>query len=206
MNKKKIVTVCLVVALLAVCAIGGSLAYFTDTDNATNTFTVGNVDIQLTEPSWNPAVSHIADPGVAVAKDPVVTNVGANDAWIRVNVTISDATAFSTAMNKHGLNDLGEIFGNHDESKWTLASKGNIVNDTLTYSYYYYRPLLAKDGDNVDATEALFDSVTIPAEFTSADMEAIGSDFTITVKADAIQANGFTNVADAFKAFDAQVK
>ena len=31
MNKKKMITVCLVVALMAVFAIGGSLAYFTDT-------------------------------------------------------------------------------------------------------------------------------------------------------------------------------
>lgn len=49
MSKKKIVTACLVVALLAVFAIGGSLAYFTDTDNADNVFTMGNVDITLNE-------------------------------------------------------------------------------------------------------------------------------------------------------------
>lgn len=47
--KKKLTAAALVVALLAVMVIGGSLAYFTDTDAKTNTFTVGNVDITLKE-------------------------------------------------------------------------------------------------------------------------------------------------------------
>ena len=47
--KKRIIAISLVVAMLAIAVIGGSLAYFTDTDAATNTFTVGNVDIKLIE-------------------------------------------------------------------------------------------------------------------------------------------------------------
>ena len=47
--KKKITALCLCVALLAVAVVGASLAYFTDTDKATNTFTVGNVKIDLIE-------------------------------------------------------------------------------------------------------------------------------------------------------------
>ena len=47
--KKKITAIALVVAILAVGIIGGTLAYFTDTDEATNTFTAGGVDIALIE-------------------------------------------------------------------------------------------------------------------------------------------------------------
>ena len=47
--KKKITALCLCVALLAVAVVGASLAYFTDTKSATNTFTVGNVKIDLIE-------------------------------------------------------------------------------------------------------------------------------------------------------------
>lgn len=47
--KKKIIALCLVIALAATAVIGGTLAYFTDTDNATNTFTVGKIDITLQE-------------------------------------------------------------------------------------------------------------------------------------------------------------
>ena len=47
--KKKIIAICLCLALAAVAVVGASLAYFTDTKSATNTFTVGNVKIELIE-------------------------------------------------------------------------------------------------------------------------------------------------------------
>ena len=47
--KKKIIALCLVIALAATAVIGGTLAYFTDTDEETNTFTLGNVKIDLKE-------------------------------------------------------------------------------------------------------------------------------------------------------------
>ena len=45
--KKKITALFLCVALAAIAIVGASLAYFTDTDNETNTFAVGNVKIDL---------------------------------------------------------------------------------------------------------------------------------------------------------------
>jgi len=54
--KKRILAIALVVCLLATALVSGTLAYFTDTDDATNTFTVGNVSIDLTEPKWDEAV------------------------------------------------------------------------------------------------------------------------------------------------------
>lgn len=47
--KKKIIALCLIVALAITAITGATLAYFTDTDNKTNTFTVGNVAIDLIE-------------------------------------------------------------------------------------------------------------------------------------------------------------
>ena len=49
MKKKTILVAAIAVMLVAALVVGGTLAYFTDKDNATNTFTVGNVDIQLIE-------------------------------------------------------------------------------------------------------------------------------------------------------------
>ena len=51
--KKKITALCLCVALLAIAVVGASLAYFTDTKSATNTFTVGNVKIELLESQYH---------------------------------------------------------------------------------------------------------------------------------------------------------
>jgi len=47
--KKKITAIFLCVALIAIAIVGASLAYFTDTKTATNTFTLGNVKIDLIE-------------------------------------------------------------------------------------------------------------------------------------------------------------
>lgn len=193
--KKKIISLCLVAALAVVAIAGTSLAYFTDKDEKTNTFTLGNVDIELTEKNW--ATPAAAVPDVEYAKDPVVTNIGANDAWIRVDVTLSDAAAFTAAAARHQITDLATIFADHDETKWTLAGAPvyDKEADTLTYSYYYNTVL------SVDAsTEPLFTSVTIPAVFDNDDMEAIGADFTIDVTAHAIQtADSYSTVAAAFE-------
>ena len=49
MNKRKTLALALTLCMVAILAIGGSLAYFTDTDEETNTFTLGNVKIDLKE-------------------------------------------------------------------------------------------------------------------------------------------------------------
>ena len=51
--KKKLTAIFLCVALVAIAIVGASLAYFTDTDEATNTFTVGNVSIDLIESRYH---------------------------------------------------------------------------------------------------------------------------------------------------------
>lgn len=47
--KKRIVTMALAIAILAIAVVGGTLAYFQDTDEATNVITIGNVKIQQIE-------------------------------------------------------------------------------------------------------------------------------------------------------------
>lgn len=199
MKKKTIISLCLVAAI-ALLAIGGAtLAYFTDNESATNVFTVGNIDIELTEPNWEEPETVL--PGITYDKDPTVTNVGANDAWVRVNVTLSDYAAFKAAADAHQIADLTTVFAGFEDSKWTLAGTPVVdtTADTVTYSYYY-NTILAVDAN----TGALFTSVTVPAAFNNEEMAALGDDFTIDVTADAIQAEGFTTVAEAFAAFDAQ--
>ena len=49
MKKKSIVLVATALMLMASLIVGGTLAYFTDDDAETNTFTVGNVSIDLIE-------------------------------------------------------------------------------------------------------------------------------------------------------------
>ena len=190
--KKKIITLCLIVAMIAVAAIGGTLAYFTDSETTTNTFTMGSVEIELTESSWNAPTNTV--PGVSYAKNPVVKNTGMNDAWIRVDVILSDATAFKTAAAKYTNTELSSMFVGLDTTNWTALTPADGDNDTLIFSFYY-KTALAKE----TSTSALFTAVKIPGKFTNADMTNIGTDFTITVQAHAIQtSDDYTTVEEAF--------
>ena len=50
--KKKILLIASLVIILAMLAIGGSLAWFTDNDEATNVFTIGSVEIDQIEQQY----------------------------------------------------------------------------------------------------------------------------------------------------------
>ena len=100
MKKKKTILAALV--LLLVVAVGGAIAYFTDTDEKTNTFTIGNVDISLTEPNWDttdsdsdgvPDASQDLMPGQSVAKDPTINNLSTkNSAYVFAKVVVPCTT------------------------------------------------------------------------------------------------------------------
>ena len=53
MTKKKIVSLCLAAVLVVMAVAGATVAYFTDTDAKDNTFTVGNVKIELLESQYH---------------------------------------------------------------------------------------------------------------------------------------------------------
>lgn len=200
--KRRLFSVCSVACLLMAALVGTSLAYFTDRDAKTNTFTLGRVEIELTEDKWKEPEAVL--PGVEYAKNPVVTNIGKNDAWIRVDVTVSDAGAFGEAARAHGIEDIASSLFRTDapdwDERWLPADGSPVIDgekDTMTCSYYYKE--ICKPGEN---TGELFSSVTVPAEFNNAEMAAIGDDFTIDVTAHAIQtADSYDTVREAFSAY-----
>ncbi|MCI5485503.1 MAG: CalY family protein [Clostridiales bacterium] len=102
--KKKIIALCLVVALAATAVIGGTLAYFTDTDEATNTFTMGNVKIALQEKFDKD--NAVLRPGTqkqnAIQKEVTIKNTGSEDAYVWYEFYIPtdlDSTDGSTGTN-----------------------------------------------------------------------------------------------------------
>lgn len=114
--KKKIVALCLCVALAVVAIGGATLAYFTDTTDAkTNTFTVGNVDIDLTEPKWNEDDAHTLMPGASYAKDPTITVAEkSQDAYVFLKV---DMNKYVSLVNLMGVdaykNNIGGLRGDY---------------------------------------------------------------------------------------------
>lgn len=81
----KPLAVVLAVALLVICAVGGTLAWLTSSpDPITNTFTIGNVKIELDETD----AEYKMVPGHTINKDPVVTvKAGSEDCYVFVEVT-----------------------------------------------------------------------------------------------------------------------
>lgn len=84
--KKKILALCVVISLAAVAIIGGTLAYFTDTDAETNVFTTGNVKIDLIE-KFDPDNAKLM-PGIDIQKEVYVKNIGSETAYVRVHIAI----------------------------------------------------------------------------------------------------------------------
>lgn len=169
--KKKIISLCLVLALAATAIIGGTMAYFTDDEEATNTFTVGNVDITLTEPNWEGSGSQDAPevyPGEALAKDPTVTNVGANPCFVRIKVEGLDCLG-NAGMITYRTDYVTDKLGDN----WVVGQDG----------YFYYNTVLAVGA----TTDALFDQIVIPTGLTNGDAE---TEYNVVVTAEAVQAQG----------------
>ena len=111
--KKKLVAGGLVAALAATAIGGATLAYFTDKESKDNTFTVGNVQIDLTEPAWTAEgggaeQAKEAYPGEALAKDPTVTNKGANPCVVRIAVEWDENIGKMEYRTNYVANALGE--------------------------------------------------------------------------------------------------
>lgn len=137
MTRKNLTIAAALIAIVAILAVG-TVAYFTDTDSAENTFTIGNVDIKLIEqqrgengledfdqnkvllPLVGSETAGYDDNNMPTAGnygDKIVTveNTGASDAWVRCYFAIPTALDAETASD----NVLHFNFGTDSENKKT---------------------------------------------------------------------------------------
>ena len=201
-------------AVLLVCiSIGATVAYLTSKDTVVNTFTVGNVTIELDESKVNtdgtpvnPAERTDANtykllPGHTYTKDPTVTvKAGSEKSYVKMTVTFSNANELDAIFAPNGAN-LTSIFNGYDSANW--IAKGNTKDtekNTRTYEFWYKETVAAPTADV--ALDALFDSITVPGSITNTQLNTIAN-MTITVNAYAIQADGFANAEAAWAAYPA---
>lgn len=85
MNKKKLLTLAMVLSMVAILVVGGTIAYFTDTDTETNVFTTSNVSIDLKE---NFVQNSLLMPGMDVNKDAWIVNDGNQPAYVWAEILI----------------------------------------------------------------------------------------------------------------------
>lgn len=141
MSKRKILALASAVCMVAILAIGGTLAYFTSTDEATNTFTTGGVAIDLIEQqrgevdgekklvpfennqvlmpivgsAQNDEKDGFGQPTSKNYIDKMVTikNTGKSDAYVRAYFAIPSALDDGYEKFNAGLNVLHFNFGNY---------------------------------------------------------------------------------------------
>ena len=186
--KKKIVSVCLVVCLLATAIIGTTLAYFTDEKTVTNTFSSGNVTITLDEaPVGLDGQATTGDrvttndyklyPGKEYDKDPTITVAdGSEDCYLFVKVV-------------NGLADLeaaGDttIAKQMEKNGWTLVDdETNVYMQSGIYS--------------AEQKAVVFETFTIDTAETATTLAGATN---IVITAYAVQAEGFASAQDAWDA------
>lgn len=142
--KKKILSAALVVALIAI-VVSGTLAYFTDTDEVTNTFTIGSVHIEIFENNEATTTDTIAftkpltpvvnsDPSLDesyIHKAVKVQNTGLNAAYIRTHLAIPT--------------DLVGYLVLDVSADWVQVAESAAVRDGVAYTVYTYDYLSAVD-------------------------------------------------------------
>lgn len=90
-GKKRALLVGAVCCLMFGAGITSAVAYLTAVDSAVNTFTVGNIKIDTSEPAWpGNGSAEVTDilPMSRIPKDPQIHNTGKNDAVVFMTVDI----------------------------------------------------------------------------------------------------------------------
>ena len=221
--KKKTLLICLCMALVAVTSVMGTLAWLTDTDAAVNTFTIGQVDIALDEADVDENGQLILDeegnrvarvkeneyhliPGQTYIKDPTVTvQAGSEPAYIRMILTVHNASAVRAIIDKYGLGDFSALIGGWDEETWLYHGfTEDTEKNTISFEFRYPEPV----GAGADAVElpALFETLIVPGQVSNAELQALyDGGFQMVVYGHAIQAAGFVDEEAAWAGFDEQV-
>lgn len=193
-TKMKALTLVLCAMLLVVASVMGTMAYLTSkTEVVTNTFTVGNVTIDLGETDVDlygvkDGESRVKKneykliPGHTYVKDPVIhIEAGSEACYVFVRVidelaTIEGATTVEVQMINNGWARLPAIDGVEVENIWYKA--------------------VAVDARAAAQDVAVFETFTVSG---TAEVSTYAGK-TITVQAYAVQADGFASAVAAYTA------
>lgn len=162
-KKKKITAIVLCIILLAIAIAGGTMAYFTDYHAVENTFTAGNVAIELTEAvvvkdDVKTSATYgdlLADgtkrtsadqdygnlyPAQEICKDPTIKNVGSEKAYVAARVTVTSKGNLHNILGAEGYDilALNEIIsgGIEDETFTQEEWNGRFGNNCNSYFVY----------------------------------------------------------------------
>ena len=194
-SKKQLLRALIACGLVVSVAAGGTVAYLTDAETATNTFTVGKVKIDLEEPGYpgndSDEVKNIV-PNQEIVKDPQIENTGNNDALVFLRVEVPQETfAELDAGNNVGEKKLQDLFKlKNVNDQWELLRTETVTGEggkAKTSYVYGYKKTLGKGA----TTDKLFQKVQMK---NAVESDLSGNVEDIIVTACAIQATDIPNV------------
>lgn len=217
---KKIVIYGICALLIATTSILGTLAYLTDSEDVTNTFTMGKVSITLDEAKVDengqedPSGARTIDgnaykmiPGMTYFKDPTMTvENGSAEAYVRMLVKINCYNELQTIFGGQFLPQ--NFVKDWDDTVWVSTRTVNVDGNVATYEFRYKEAVKADTADV--KLKPLFTEFTVPGELDGDDLATLNG-FEIKVIGHAIQAGSFVDNAGnadvdaAWAAFDAQM-
>lgn len=217
MKKKNILMIALSLCLIAVIAVSGTLAYFTDTtDASTNTFTMGQVKIDLTESTTDSSSATSGSGGIEYVnvmpgdtRSKIVTvtkDTDSADCYVAVLVqAVPDSSKGIPETD-----DLLKLVNDKVLTGWTVRyldtartalladaadEDENGIPDDAVYALYTYNEIMT----DTEASATLFNEITFPAEEWGNSYAT--ASFDLKISAYAVQSDNFptgTNVADWF--------
>lgn len=203
-NARRVAVAVLSASLVGTVAVGGAVAFFTDTDSVTNVVSVAErLDVSVREPAWDtadpdgdgvPDAAQGVVPGQTVAKDPRVANKAGVECWCMAQVTVpvrtvslvgADGRRQDPAPAELFLWELGEGWEEYGEPR----TSGDGTSTVHTY--------LAKGTVAVGAeTPPVFTSVTMADVLEG----SVSGTCSVDVRGFGVQAHGFPSAVEAWEA------
>ncbi len=186
--KKRTKLITAAVSLGALMTVGGTLAWFTDSETATNKVTTGNVNVKITEAlpteaqqaegGFTATANELEgityegiEPGTVIPKDPVIQYIGISDAYVRYKVEVSGIPEDNVKFIKN------EVIT-------------NMADDYIYSTEIFEKGDFVTHGESVNEAVPFFTEVKFLGGNELVDLH----DISITIKADAIQADNLPDV------------
>ena len=182
MNKKKTIAVAIVLALILL--IGGMLAFYTDTDEKSNVFTLGNkVNITLTE-TWTASNGQNILPGAEVTKEPSIKNENdSSPAYVFAEVTVPNYT-------KNGATTTTPLFTYNVNSGWAEIKTEDVTGGIKHVYAYGSTSEMTTLAINTTTSTPVFSKVKLDETIKA--LDTVPTNTQIDVKAYGIQSSNLT--------------
>ena len=160
-SKKGLALLLIALCLVISVTIGVTVAFMTDVQDKSNTFTVSDASLKVVEEEWDKLEKEdkTVYPGRTITKDPASVNTGTASLYVYLQVEIPRANVRTVAEDKVTVNDAKQqdLFSFTANEGWYLVDDYVKEDDSAHVKVYAYIKGIVHSGEK---TTTLFDSVT----------------------------------------------